>query len=502
MRRRLTEISFAPNFRDSKPRFNPSFCSRAGLCPRRANLKHGITFRAVRIFLLLCLVGPASTATGAVLADRVSASRLSNGLKVLLLENHRAPVATFQVWYRVGSRNEPWGKSGLSHFLEHMMFKGTPRISAEQFTKAIDERGGHYNAFTTRDFTAYFETLRADQLPEMIDLEADRMHNLALREADFQTERKVIMEERRLRTEDDPQAYLMEQMTAAAFQTQPYHWPIIGWPEDLARITLEDLKQYYRRYYVPSNAFIVVVGDFDTAPLLAKIKQAFGSIPAGPSPAQHRYADPAQTGERKVVVERPAQLHFLVQGYHVPNLREQDAYVLEVIDALLSEGKSSRLHDRLVRQEHLALSVSTRQPLLSHDPDLFQIYVEILPGKKVADVQRIVDDELTRLQTEPVTAHELQKAKNQLEADFVFAQDSLFAQAMWLGRFEIALDWKHIDDYIPAVRKVSAQDIQRVAKRYLIARNRTTGILVPQPLKRGRTTAPETATPGKVQAIE
>ena len=465
-------------------------------------MKRGIAFQAVLTLLFSCLMGPASSAAGTGLTDRVSASRLSNGLEVLFLENHRAPVATFQVWYRVGSRNEPWGKSGLSHFLEHMMFKGTPRVSAEQFSKAIDERGGHYNAFTTRDFTVYFETLGAEHLPAMIELEADRMHNLVLREADFQTERKVIMEERRLRTEDDPQAYLMEQMTAAAFQTQPYHWPIIGWPADLARITLEDLKQYYRHYYVPSNAFIVVVGDFDSAPLLAKIEQAFGSIPAGPAPEQHHYADPVQTGERKVLVKRPARLHFLVQGYHVPNLREPDAYVLEVIDALLSEGKSSRLHDRLVRKERLALSVSTRQPLLSRDPDLFQIYVEILPGKKVAEVRKIVDAELTRLQTEPVPAYELQKVKNQLQADFVFSQDSLFAQAMWLGRFEIALDWNRLDDYIPAIRKVSPQDIQRVAKRYLIARNRTIGILLPQSLKRGGKTPPEAAAHNKAQAIE
>lgn len=441
--------------------------------------------RTLQTLLVLCLIGLGSSAAKAGLVDRVSESRLSNGLKIILLENHRAPVATFQVWYRVGSRNEPWGKSGLSHFLEHMMFKGTHKVSAEQFTKAIDERGGHYNAFTGQDFTAYFETLSAEYLPMVIDLEADRMHNLALREADFRTERMVIMEERRLRTEDNPQAYLMEQMTAAAFQTQPYHWPIIGWSTDLAGITLEDLRNHYRRYYVPANAFIVAVGDFKTDQLLARIDKAFGAIPAGVDPANHDYQDPPQTGERKILAERPAQLPFLVQAYHVPNLREPDGYVLEVIDALLSQGKSSRLYETLVRQKAMALSVSTRQPLLSRDPNLFYIAVELLPGKTIADLQKVLATELNRLQNEPVTAYELQKAKNQLEATFVFDQDSLFAQAMWLARFEIALDWTRIENYLPAIRKVSQQDIQRVARRYLIPRNRTTGILVPQPMENG-----------------
>jgi zinc protease len=210
------------------------------------------------------------------LKEQVFETVLSNDLKVILLENHRAPLVIFQVWYRVGSRNETWGKTGLSHMLEHMMFKGTEKVGPEQFSRIIQENGGNDNAFTTRDYTAYFENLSSDRVQVAIDLEADRMQNLILREEDFRTERMVVMEERRLRTEDNPSAHLSEQLEATAFQIHPYHWPIIGWMGDLARLSLEDLKAYYRTYYNPANAFIVVVGDFKKEDLLPKIEKAFG----------------------------------------------------------------------------------------------------------------------------------------------------------------------------------------------------------------------------------
>jgi zinc protease len=369
--------------------------------------------------------------------------------------------------------------------LEHMMFKGTEKIGPEEFSRIIQENGGNDNAFTSRDYTAYFENLSADRIQIALDLESDRMQNLVLREEDFRTERMVVMEERRLRTEDNPQTYVQEQIEAAAFQIQPYHWPTIGWMEDIARFTLEDLKSYYRTYYNPVNAFLLVVGDFKKEELLPKIEKAFSSHPKGALPNQERDKDPPQNGERRIFVKKEAQLPYIVMGYHVPNLRKPDSYVLEVIEVILSGGKSSRLYQSLVREKRLVLSADADHSLLSRDPSLFYISADLLPGKDMAEVEKALDKEIERLQREPVGERELEKAKNQLEAAFVYGQDSLFYQAMLLAQHEITLNWSAIDDYIPFIRKVSTEDIQRVAKQYLIPDNRTVGILVPLPPKEG-----------------
>ena len=442
--------------------------------------------RTRTIFLSLLLSLLLTTISEAELKENVFETVLPNGLKVILLENHKTPLVTFQVWYRVGSRNEAWGKTGLSHMLEHMMFKGTERVGPEEFSRIIQENGGNDNAFTSYDYTAYFENLNADRVQVAIDLEADRMQGLLFREEDFRTERMVVMEERRLRTDDSPQAVLAEQVMATAFEIHPYHWPIIGWMEDIARFTLEDLKAYYKTYYTPINAILVVVGDFRKGDLLPKIEKAFGSLSKSEAPSQERDTDPPQIGERRIFVKKEAQLPSLVIGYHVPNLREQDSYVLEVIATLLSGGKSSRLHQRLVREKRLVLSVDADHSLTSRDPSLFTLSAELLPGKEVAEVEKAFDQEVEQLQKETVGKQELEKARNQLEASFIFAQDSLFYQAMLLARHEIAFSWKRIDDYLPSIRKVSPEDIQRVAKKYLNPDNRTVGILIPLPPKEGK----------------
>ena len=422
--------------------------------------------------------------------ERVYEDVLPNGLKVLLLENHKAPVVTFQVWYRVGSRNEQWGKTGLSHMLEHMMFKGTKTVQPEEFSRIIQENGGNDNAFTSADFTAYFENISADRLNIPIRLESDRMQNLILSEKDFDTERMVVMEERRLRTDDSPQAYLSEQLEATAFQVQPYHWPTIGWMEDIRQFTLEDLKAYHRTYYNPANAFLVIVGDFKKEALLPEIRQAFGTVPKGPVTEQRREQEEPQHGERRIIVKKEAQLPALLIGYHVPNLSDPDCYVLEVLAAVLSGGRSSRFYRNLVQEKQLALSADTDYSLDSHDPGLFYLIAEVFPGKEPAEVEAALNQEIERLQKEPVGERELEKTKNQLEAEFVYAQDSLFYQAMLLAQYEIAGEWKMADDYVPSVRKVTAQDIMRVAKKYLLPDNRTVGILIPLPMDKSRS-APE-----------
>jgi zinc protease len=274
-------------------------------------------------------------------------------------------------------------------------------------------------------------------------------------------------------------------MEATAFLTSPYHWPTIGWKEDIERFTLEDLKAYYRTYYNPVNATLIVVGDFKREELLPKIEEAFGSLPRGIAPNQEKDVDPKQTGERRVFVKKEAQLPYMVLGYHVPNLREPDSYALEVIASLLSAGKSSRLYQSLVREKRLVLSVDADQSLLSRDPGLFYLSAELLPGKEVAEVEKALDQEVERLKKELVGGHELEKAKNQIEASFIFSQDSLFYQGMLLAQHEIALTWRAIDDYLPSIRKVSPEDIQRVARKYLIPDNRTVGILIPLPPKEG-----------------
>jgi zinc protease len=420
------------------------------------------------------------------LGDRVFETTLSNGLKVILLENHKAPLVSFHVWYRVGSRNEEWGKTGLSHMLEHMMFKGTKKYGPEEYSRIIQENGGETNAFTARDYTGYFATLRSDRIQVVMDLEADRMQNLNLREEDFATERMVVMEERRQRTEDDPQSYLMEQLEATAFEMQPYHWPIIGWMEDIRRIGLEDLKKHYQTYYQPANAFLVAVGDFKKEELLAAIERTFGGIPRGISPEQEKPRDPPQDGERRIFAKKEAQLPFLVMGYRIPNLRYPDAYVLEVINAILSGGKSSRLHRKLVLEKQLTLEADSQNSLLSRDPALFYIDATPLPGKEVGAVEKALEEEIERLQKEPVEKRELEKVKNQLESSLLYSQDSLFFQAMILARYEIAQSWKVIDQYLPLIRRVTPEDIQRVARQYLIPDNRTVGILIPLPPKPGQ----------------
>ena len=422
--------------------------------------------------------------------ERVLEKVLPNGLKVILLENHKAPVATFQLWYRVGSRNEAWGKTGLSHMLEHMMFKGTKKLGPEEYSKIIQENGGNENAGTSYDYTTYFATLRADRIDIPLELEADRMENIVLKEEDFRTERMVVMEERRLRTADNPRAVVDEQIMAAAFQIQPYHWPIIGWMEDIERFTVQDLKAYHDTHYVPSNAFIIAVGDFEKDRLLASIEKAFGGIPKRPAPPQPKALEEQQLGERRLLVKKEAQVPYLSMAFHVPNLRDPDSYVLEVIEGILSGGKSSRLYEKLIREKRLALNAAADNSLLSRDPGLFTISVDPLAGREPADVERAVEEELERLKNEPVSGEELEKAKNQAEAEFVYGQDSLFYQAMLLGQFETAQDWRKIDDYIPSIRKVTGEDIMRVARRYFVPENRTVGILVPLPPKDGKPLRP------------
>ena len=407
---------------------------------------------------------------------------LANGLKVLLLEMPKAPVATIQVWYRVGSRNEVMGRAGLSHMLEHMMFKGTERYPKGVFSRLIRKNGGNDNAFTSQDYTAYFENLAADRLNLALELEADRMHGLVLEGKEFQLEREVVKEERRLRTEDDPQAYLVEQLFAQVFMVHPYHWPIIGWFSDLNAMTLEDLKTHYDTYYSPNNATLIVVGDIKPDTLLPTIKDLFEPIPRGPVPPGQVVLEPEQLGERRLTVKREAQVPFVMAGYRVPNYTSQDAAALSVLEAVMSHGKSARLYRSLVYEQKLALAVGAEFDFFQADPGLFYCFAVVKPGKKPEEIEQALHKEFERLQSAPPTEQEMQRARNQVEADYLFGQDSNFRLAMLMGQAEtVGAGWRFVGKYLDQIRGVSASDVQQVARRYLKSDSRTVGVLLPVP---------------------
>jgi len=433
---------------------------------------------AIALALGLPLLLP-GTGVGVEVLERT----LENGLKVLLVEEHKAPVATFHVWYRVGSRNERPGATGVSHFLEHMMFKGTSTTGPKEFNRLIQRNGGWDNAFTSHDYTGYYTNIAADRVHLPIALEADRMVNLLLKEEDVRMERDVVLEERRLRTEDDPSSAVVEEMYAAAFKAHPYGNPVIGWMEEIRQITRAELLQHYRTYSIPNNAVVVAVGAFDREALFARIREAFGRIPRGPAPPAVRSVEPPQQGDRRVVVKREANLPFVFIGYHIPTLNHPDSFALEVLASVLADGKSSRLHRSLVYEQQVALYAAASYDRLSADPSLFYLYAAALPGKGSDQVERALYAEVERLQREPVSERELQKAKNQLEADFVLSQDSIFSLARQIATYEMVASWREWERYLPGIRAVTAADVQRVAGAYLTADNRTVGILVPLAMK-------------------
>lgn len=404
---------------------------------------------------------------------------LDNGLKVLMLENHKAPTATFQVWYRVGSRDENIGKTGLSHLLEHMMFKGTEKYGPKTFSQSIKRAGGRDNAFTSREYTGYFQLIASDRIGLPIELEADRMRNLVLTPRAVLSERDVVMEERRMRYEDDPRNLVFEEVMAAAFKSHPYRWPVIGWMSDLKGLDPRDLIEHYRTYYVPDNAVVIVVGDINPEEVLADIRERFGEIPKGPGIRRLRQVDAGQSGERRVYVKKEARLPYMLSAYKAPDIRHEDAYALEVLGYILSGGKSSRLFRSLVYEQQLAVSAWASYDGLYADPFLFFFGATAAQGRKIEDVEKAIIAEIEKIGKEPPTERELRKAKNQIEASFIMQQDSIYMQARIIGSFEMAGGWRLLGKYLDGIRKVSPEDVSRVAVKYLTGDKRTTGILIP-----------------------
>jgi len=439
---------------------------------------------------LLCRTGPVAKAAAlltiivlsgnarAGISDNVKYKKLPNGLQALVLENHKAPVATVNVFYQVGSRNERFSQTGISHLCEHLMFRGTKKYGPEEFSNIIAENGGEDNAFTSADYTNYFEIINRDHLDVPLSLEADRMANFAPK--GFNSEKAVVMEERRLRTEDSPQEALEEQAQASAFTAHPYHWPVIGWMHDIQGLTLEDALNYHAIYYSPQNALVVAVGDFDAAKVMRQIEELFGPLVNGPKPPLVTEVEPPQQGEREVMLRHAANLPAFVEAFHIPNYKNSsDAFALEIAGEMLGDGKSSRLYKDLVIDKQMVVDVDVEYDMTSFDPNLFWIAAQVRPGVKTDDVMAEVDHQIESAGNQAVLPEELQKAKNLEEASFVFGQDSIFREAELLGVYQMLGDYHRVDRYLPTIDQVTLADVQRVVKQYLVKSNRTVGVLVP-----------------------
>ncbi|VAX33138.1 hypothetical protein MNBD_NITROSPIRAE02-155 [hydrothermal vent metagenome] len=442
----------------------------------RQILHKGLIKRLTSIYLslfifLLCLPLVASA--------EVREYRLDNGLKVLIAEDHKAPVATFQIWYRVGSRNEPAGKTGISHLLEHMMFKGTPEYGSKVFSRLVQKNGGIDNAYTTKDYTAYFQILASDRIDLSVSLESDRMENLLLAPDDVRDERSVVMEERRMRYEDDPQSSLYEEVVATAIKVHPYHHPVIGWMSEIASINQQDLLQYYKKFYSPDNAVIIVAGDVNADELIEKIRERFGRIPEGPQREPVTSKEPPQKGQKRVYLKKEARLPYILTAYHVPGFPQEDSAALDVLSSILS-GKSGRLYKNLVRDKKVALNAYASYSGLYMDPFLFFFGGTAPPGKDIDALEKAFYEEIDRLKNTLPSEREVQKARNQVEAAFIMGQDSISFQARVLGMFEMLGDWKLKDRYLKTIREVTPEDVQEVAKKYFTEENRTVGILIPE----------------------
>ena len=421
--------------------------------------------------------------------------KLANGLKIIVKEDHRAPVVVSQIWYRAGSMDEFNGTTGVAHVLEHMMFKGTPSVPAGEFSKRIAAAGGRDNAFTNRDHTAYFQQLQKSRLDLSFQLESDRMQNLRLTDEEFAKEIKVVMEERRWRTDDKPQALVYEEMSAVAFQAHPYRRPVIGWMNDLENMTGQDARDWYHRWYAPNNAVLVVVGDVQPKAVFALAQKYFGTAKAKALPERKPQQEPVQQGIRRVNVKAPAKLPYLLMAYHVPVLRnpEQDwePYALEMLGGVLDGNESARLNKALVRDSRVASSAGAGYDAISRGPGLFLLDGTPSEGKNVAELEAGIREQIEKIKQDGVTEDELLRVKAQVIAAQVYQQDSTFYQAMQIGEFETAgLSYKALDTRLAKLKEVTAAQIQEVARKYLIDDSLTVATLDPQPLEGKKPVAP------------
>lgn len=412
--------------------------------------------------------------------ERVRTATLPNGLRVRILSDSSAPTVSYYTFFHVGSRNEKLGVTGISHLFEHMMFNGAAKYGPKEFDRVLESRGGHSNAYTSNDVTAYYEDFASDALETVVDLEADRMRSLRLTGDSLEQEREVVKEERRLRTENSIFGLMEEQLEALVFLAHPYRWPVIGWMEDIERISREDCEAFFRTYYAPNNAAIYAVGDVDPDQALELVQRQYGDIPAGPRPGPVPLGEPAQRGERRAVVRYPAQAPALLAGWRGPAARSPDSAALDVLQVCLAVGESSRLRRRLVHEEEIAVSVSISWGWRI-DPGVFLAFAELAPGVRTDRAEAVLWEELERAATKGVSAAEVRRARALLRSSVLHELATHHGVAHALGQAEALLgDWREAGRALEHYAAVGPKDVRRVAADYLDPTKRCVVVLDPE----------------------
>jgi len=431
----------------------------------RVRSQEGVRAR-VRAEAMDPAVAPAS------FTEAVVETVLDNGLKVLVQEVRSAPVVSFMVWYKVGSRNESAGVTGISHLLEHMMFKGTPQYGKGEIARVLQRNGASFNAGTSIDYTNYYEVLASDRLELAMEIESDRMANALIPEEEHRLEMTVVRSELE-RNEDDPHRALYQELFAQAFKAHPYHWPTIGWRSDVEAISTEQIREYYRRHYMPNNATAVVVGDVDAARARDLVEKHFGRIPAGVLPPPVVTVEPPQLGERRFKIRKPGDTRYLMVAYPNPTLVHEDNYALDVLGMILGHGKTSRLYQGLV--EGKVATEAEAQNETARDPFLFIMQATAAPGIELDALERALFAQVERLQGEPPAPAEMGRARKQLQASFIYARDSIRSLAQQLGYYETVGSYRYLDTYLDRIASVTGEDVSRVARAYLGESTRTVG---------------------------
>jgi zinc protease len=405
---------------------------------------------------------------------------LPNGLSVILSEDHSTPIINLQIWYHVGSKNEKPGRTGFAHLFEHLMFKGSKNVDAEAHTSLISSVGGKSNAYTTEDETVFWETVPAQYLPLVLWLEADRMATLHIDKGTFVNEREVVKEERRMRVDNQPYGRLNEIIYNQAFTTHPYKHPTVGSMEDLESASVDDVRDFYETYYVPENATLTLVGDFDTAQAKDLISRYLGRVPKAAQPVPRDIPrEPAQTKERRVTVEEPWPLPAVVVAYHITFDGNPDSYPLHIAAKVLSDGQSSRIYKKLVYEDQIAVAAFGSANLIE-DPNLFYTVAIVQPGHKPDEAVNALIGELERLKTEPISEHDLQRTKNQFARDYILNRESDQQKALQLAHaVVIHHDITKADGEFDIFQKITAADVQRVARTYFTPENRIVITILP-----------------------
>ena len=435
-------------------------------------------------YLILC--SPTAWAASGASTSNTHEFQLSNGLKLIVREDHRAPTVAHMVWYRAGSIDEVNGRTGVAHVLEHMMFKGTDKVKSGEFSRLVAAVGGRENAFTSRDYTAYFQQVEKSKLDEVMKLEADRMSNLKFDDAEFIKEIQVVMEERRLRTEDNPSSLLYESLMATAYISSPYRYPVVGWMNDLVNMKASDARDWYGSWYKPNNATVVIAGDVDPKVILQAVEKYYGTASARELPERKPQTEPLQKGIKRVQVKAPADSARLAMAWKVPKLRpsaldDNEPYALELLTAVLDGYDNARLNRKLIKQERVVNDVGVGYDMISRGPELFLISASMAKGKTVEQAENSIRKALKELVDNGILESELNRIKVRILSEQIYKRDSIFGQAMEIGSTEMAgFSWRDIDQMLEKMQTITPAEVQAVAKKYLVDDGLTIAVLDPQ----------------------